>query len=257
MKPVLLQVALGEHTVLLRSYPAFYTLAWVTAVVLGAVVAARRGLSWRRTLAVYGLALAAGIAGARIFDLGIAGAFYAEDPSRIWSTNFQGFSLYGGLAVASLAGIALARVWHMPVWRLADAAVPGLAVGIVPMRIGCFLRGCCFGETTSVPWGVSFPVGSPAWSHHVAGGQTGVLGIFGHAQPVHPTQLYELAAAILLATLALSIMRRPGAADGIGLLTFALGFTLFRLGNGFYRARQTVITALLTTFPCLKRLAGR
>jgi len=243
MRPVLLRFGLGGAEVVLGSYSTFYLLAWVLAPLVATAVAAARGLPWRRALAVYGLALAAGVTGARVFDLGIAGDFYAENPSRIWTLNFQGFSLYGGFLVATIVAIVLVRALDLPLWRTADAAVPGLIVGVVLMRTGCFLRGCCFGDVTELPWGVSFPVGSPPWAQQLLEGRTGVLALFGQVYPVHPTQLYEIAAAVLLGALALWLLRRPGVAEGVGFLVFALGFTLFRLGNGFLRARQPVITA--------------
>lgn len=243
MRPVLLRFELGGAEIVLGSYSTFYMLAWVIAPLVAVAVAASRGLPWRRALAVYGLALVAGVTGARLFDLGIAGDFYAEDPSRVWSLNFQGFSLYGGFLIATIVAIALARALDLPLWRLADAAVPGLVVGVMLMRTGCFLRGCCFGEVTQAPWGVSFPVGSPPWAYQLLEGRTGVLALFGKVYPVHPTQLYEIAAAVMLGALALWLMRLPGVAEGVGFLAFALGFTLFRLGNDFLRARQPVITA--------------
>lgn len=248
MRPILLEFVLGGREFTLGAYSTFYALAWVVAPLVGAWVASRRELPFRRTWALYALALASGVIGARVLDLFVAGRFYAEDPSRIWNLSFQGFSLYGGLVVATLVGIALARVWRLPVWRLADSAVPALAIGVVLMRTGCFLRGCCSGVMTDVPWGVRFPVGSPAWSQQVLSGKTGILGFVGVVQPVHPTQLYEMGAAVLLATLALWLMRRK-AADGVPFLTFALGFTLFRLGNGFLRVRQSVITAPAWFYP--------
>lgn len=250
MRPILLEFTLGGRGFMLGAYSTFYALAWVAAPLIGAWVASRRGIPFRRTWVLYALALASGVIGARVLDLFVAGRFYAEDPSRIWSLSFQGFSLYGGLVVATLVGIALARVWRLPVWRLADSAVPALAIGVVLMRTGCFLRGCCSGVMTDVPWGVRFPVGSPAWSQQVLSGKTGILGFVGVVQPVHPTQLYEMLAAVLLAALALWLMRRK-AADGVPFLAFALGFTLFRLGNGFLRVRQSVITAPAWFYPAL------
>jgi phosphatidylglycerol:prolipoprotein diacylglycerol transferase len=110
------------------------------------------------------------------------------------------------------------------------------------MRTGCFLRGCCYGLPTDLPWGVTFPAGSPAWSQQLLQGMTGILGFMGVTRPVHPTQLYEMGGAVALGLLALWLMRRK-AADGVPFLSFSLGFTLVRLGNGFLRARQEVITA--------------
>ncbi len=248
MRPVLLAFSLGGREIVLGSYSTFYTLAWLIAPLVGAWVASRRGLPGRRVWAVYALALATGIVGARIFDLFIAWRFYAEEPSRIWGLSFQGFSLYGGLVVATMTGISLARLWRLPVWRLADSAVPALAAGVVLMRTGCFLRGCCSGIVTDLPWGVTFPVGSPAWADQLLSGTTGIFGFMGTVKPVHPTQLYEMAAAVLLASIAVWLMSRR-TADGVPFLAFAIGFTLFRLGNGFLRVRQDVITAPTWFYP--------
>lgn len=242
MSPVLARFAFAGREVVLGAYSTFYTLAWVLAPLAGAWFASRRGLSGRRVAALYYLALSAGILGARVFDLGIAWRFYAESPSRIWSMSFQGFSLYGGLVLATLTGIALARLWRLPVWVLADSAVPALALGVVLMRTGCFLRGCCFGIESDLPWAVRFPMGSPAWAQQLLSGKTGIMGFGGAVLPVHPTQLYEMGGALLIAAVALLVMRRVRR-DGVGFLVFAIGFTLLRLGNGPLRARQSVITA--------------
>mgnify|MGYP001058510381 FL=1 len=265
MSPILLRFTLGEQAYALRAYSTFYTLAWIVAPLLAAWFAGRRGLPWRRVLGVYALALAAGIAGARALDLFVAWRYYAEDPSRIWATGFAGYSLYGGLVVATVVGIALARVWRLPVWRLADSAVPGLVAGQVLMRTGCFLNGCCYGLPTDLPWGVVYPTGSPVWQAQFTSGTGGLLAAFaGVVHPVHPTQLYEVAGAIAFGALALVVMQRRRAdgagearrapadgtlairyarAHGAGFLVYALGFTLVRLGNHFLRARQAVVTA--------------
>jgi len=248
VSPILARFAFAGREVVFGAYSTFYTLAWLLAPLVGAWVASRRGLPGRRVAALYYLALAAGVLGARAFDLGIAWRFYAEDPTRIWSLNFQGFSLYGGLLLATLTGIALARLWRLSVWALADSAVPALALGIVLMRTGCFLRGCCFGIESDLPWAVRFPMGSPAWAEQLLAGKTGIMGFGGQVLPVHPTQLYEMAGALLVAAVALLVMRRTRR-DGPAFLTFAIGFTLVRLANGFLRARQSVITAPTWFYP--------
>lgn len=257
MRPVLLELSLGGYDIVLRAYSTFYTLAWVLAPLLGAWLAHRRGLPWRRALALYALALAAGIVGARVFDLFIAGDFYATDPSRIWGFDFAGFSLYGGLVVATLTAIGLARAWRQPLWRLADSAVPALVLGQVLMRTGCFLNGCCYGIVTSLPWGVTYPPGSYAWAQQAVDLKTGILGLIGgYSEPVHPTQIYEVIGALLAGAFALWLMGHtplPSTAppprrarmlpDGVPFLAYALVFTLVRLGNHFLRARQPQITA--------------
>ena len=248
MRPVLLQLTIGDTTFSLLAYSTFYTLAWIVAPLTGAWVAHLRGLPWRRALALYAIALATGIVGARVFDLFIAGDFYAEDPSRIWGLSFQGFSLYGGLLLATFSAIALARLWKLPLWRFADSAVPALVIGQVLMRTGCFLRGCCSGLPTDLPWGVTYPMGSPAWAQQMIDGTTGIFGFAGYVHAVHPTQLYEMAGAVLFGAIAVWLMRR-NAADGVPFLAYAIGFTFVRLGNGFLRVRQDVITAPAWFYP--------
>ena len=264
MHPVLLTFHFGSTEVVIGSYSTFYVLAWVVALALGTVIASRRGLPWRRTLPLYLAALVIGIVGARLFDVATNWGAYADDPSLAYSLEFGGFSLYGGLILAIAAGAVLARSFRLPLWRLADGAVPAMTAAIVLMRTGCFLQGCCFGKVTSVPWGVTFPVGSPAWSYQLGTGQSGVLGFTGFVRPVHPTQIYELIAALVLCGVALWLMPRhrsvgsapPAgsgvaaggagrhrAVDGLPFLVFILGFTLFRVAEYYLRPRSLAATA--------------
>lgn len=252
MSPVLARLTLGDAEYVLRAYSTFYTLAWVLGPAVATWFAHRRGLPWPRVLAVYAPALAGGIVGARALDLFVASRYYDLDPARVWGA-FAGYSLYGGLVIATLLGIALARAWRLPVWRLADAAVPGLVLAQVLMRIGCLLNGCCYGLPTDLPWGVTYPTGSPVWLSQFTSGTQGLLTSFaGVVAPVHPTQLYEVAGALVFGGVALWLMGRGrgrAVADGVPFLVYALGFTLVRLGNHFLRARQPVVTAPAWFYP--------
>jgi phosphatidylglycerol:prolipoprotein diacylglycerol transferase len=264
MHPILATFTLGETTVVLRAYSTFYVLAWVVATVLATVVAWRRGISWWRALATFALALAVGVVGARLLDLEVNWGYYAEDTGRIYDLGFRGFSLYGGLILALVTAALLTRAFRLPLWRLADSAVPALAAGIVLMRTGCFLNGCCFGTATSLPWGVTYPSGGEAWgavlAQQLLTGKTGILGFAGIVKPVHPTQLYEIVAAVALCGLAVWLLRRrdpnggPRTASGVPFLAFALGFTLFRLGDHFLRAKPTTIAVPHWFYPLLYSL---
>jgi phosphatidylglycerol---prolipoprotein diacylglyceryl transferase len=272
MHPVLLTLHFGSTEVVLGSYSTFYALAWVVALALGTVIAWRRGLPWRRALLLYTVALVIGIVGARLLDVATNWGAYAEDPGLAYSLGFRGFSLYGGLVLAIAAGALLSRPLRLPLWRLADSAVPAMAAALVLMRTGCYLRGCCFGTVTSVPWGVAFPTGSPAWSYQLVSGQSGVLGFTGLVRPVHPTQIYELIAALLLCGVALWLMPRrrsaggalpagsreaggaPGrrrSVEGLPFLVFILGFTLFRVAEYYLRPRSLTATGPGWFYPAL------
>ena len=48
MLPVLFRFEFGGHLVTVGSYATFMTLAWIEMVAVGTLIAARRGLPWRR-----------------------------------------------------------------------------------------------------------------------------------------------------------------------------------------------------------------
>ena len=164
MHPILATFSIGGTEVVLRAYGTFYVLAWLAAVVIATMVAHRRGVQWWRALVAFVAALVAGIVGARLLDLAVNWSYYSKDAGRTFQLSFGGFSFYGGLILGLLVGALVARALHADLWRLGDSAVPGFVAGIVLMRVGCFLNGCCFGKVTSLPWGVTFPAGSAAWA---------------------------------------------------------------------------------------------
>jgi phosphatidylglycerol---prolipoprotein diacylglyceryl transferase len=256
MHPILASFHLGGAQIALRSYGTFMVLAWVVALTLGTVVAWRRGFRWQRVLVTFAIGMVAGVVGSRLLDLVVNWGYYSTDHARIYATQFTGFSLYGGLILALAVVALLARAWRLPLWRLADSAVPALAAGILLMRVGCFLNGCCFGITTKLPWGVTFPPGSPAWAEQLLHSRTGLVGLLaGNAsartvEAVHPTQLYELAAALAFAGIAFWSVRRRHP-DGVPFLLFALGFTLFRLGNNFLRVQLPTFALPIWFYPAL------
>lgn len=87
-----------------------------------------------------------------------------------------GMTWYGGLIGGAAMGIIGSKVNKIPVATFAKNVAPGLAVGQALGRVGCFLVGDDYGKMSDVPWAVAFPNGAPPT-----------------LDPVHPTQLYEVA----------------------------------------------------------------
>ena len=86
-------------------------------------------------------------------------------------------------------GVALwlVRRYKLPVWTTADMFAPGIALGHIIGRFGCLLAGCCYGRPTTVPWAITF-------TDPVAAANVGTpLGV-----PLHPTQLYDAGAELLI-----------------------------------------------------------
>jgi phosphatidylglycerol:prolipoprotein diacylglycerol transferase len=108
-------------------------------------------------------------------------------PLKFW---YGGLTFYGGLLLCIPVGIWFLRRFKMRVWRLADLAGFAIPLGLGFGRLGCWFSGCCFGDVCDVPWGVSFPNGSMAWSQHY---DAHLVGGADPSLPVHPTQIYSIA----------------------------------------------------------------
>jgi phosphatidylglycerol---prolipoprotein diacylglyceryl transferase len=94
---------------------------------------------------------------------------------KVWR---GGLAYYGGFVFAVVFAYYYVRKHGLGWWRTADLAAPGIMLGLVCGRLGCFLNGCCYGKPTSSWIGVAFPQ-RPNVS-------------------VHPTQLYESAACFVI-----------------------------------------------------------
>ena len=155
-----------------------------------------------------------GVIGARIF-------YYTEFYPKYffdkpWWTLFRidqgGLVWYGGLILASLVGIVYLRLRRQPVWKVADMVSPMLALGLSFGRIGCFLNGCCWGKVCDAGYlfatrfpnagyggiflGIQLPASEAPAASFLAHKE--LYGMTTHTLPVHPTQVYSWAAAVLL-----------------------------------------------------------
>lgn len=171
--------------------------------------------------------------GARLWHAATNPDIYLKEPWRLWTLQATGHALFGGVLLASVGGIFIARAFKLNLWRLADAVAPALGVGIAIMRIGCFANGCCFGWPTKAITGVVFPAGSYAHFWQIA---HDYIGLFDAPLPVHPAQLYELAGVLLCVSLSLLIRRYNSKLPaGVSFLFFLTSFAVVRAINWQFR----------------------
>lgn len=201
----------------------WYGILVVAGFVAGLWTASRRaplqGLA-PETVADLGFWLMAGaIVGARLWHVVL---YWREEfaPKPLWemfAIHHGGLVFFGGLFGASLATIAYARAKSVRLWNLADVLAPSIPLGQALGRIGCWTEGCCYGQTTELPWAVRFP------ADHVTGGA-----------PVHPTQLYEAGLDLLL-YLALARAFRNRQFEGQVFALYLVGYAVLRFGVEFCR----------------------
>lgn len=97
----------------------------------------------------------------------------------------EGFAWFGGLVAGILALIWEGRANRIGGLAMLDLAAPAAAAGYGVGRLGCLTSGDGdYGIATSLPWGMSFP-------HGLVPTLPGVR--------VHPTPIYELLVALVIA----------------------------------------------------------
>jgi len=207
----------------------WYGIAVVCGFVVGLWTASRRAIKDRITpeaVADLGLWLMiGGIAGARLWYV----VEYWKDEfagRSLWETVAVyrgGLVFYGGLAGATLATILYSRKRGLPLWKLADALAPSIALGHFFGRIGCFINGCCYGTHCTLPWAVHYndvPYDNPG-------------------QALHPVQLYEAALNIALYSLLARQYQRKRF-DGETFAFYLLGYGIVRFTVEFFRGDYAV-----------------
>ena len=141
-----------------------------------------------------------GVLGAKIYYLLENLGQVIQDPiGMIFSGS--GLVFLGGLMGGTFAVSMVLRKENLPWLPFADIVAPLLILGYGIGRVGCFLVGDDYGVPTNLPWAMSFPNGLPPSTSAVfssyfkwidiSGFEPGVLA-------VHPTQLYEFSAALLI-----------------------------------------------------------
>ena len=113
--------------------------------------------------------------GARLHGALLVEGHFPTDPIAAL-LHPDGLSFFGGMATGTIAALGYLRWRGLPVGATADALAPIAPVLYAIFRLGCFLNGDDYGPPTTLPWGISFPHGSPPTT-----------------VPVHPTPLYEIA----------------------------------------------------------------
>lgn len=213
--------------------------------------AARSGLAPGLVLDLASWALPAGLVGARALHVLEAWEYYVTRPLEVLDPGGAGLSAWGALVGGGLATLLLAGR-RGALSRLADAAVPGLALAELLGRLGSFLNGDGLGRPTQLPWGVRY---------QSLDAQSPDFGV-----PRHPAQLYQALADLALLGLAFAPLRRLPAGVRfwlwLGLYGASrVGVGLIRLDPpflfGWQLAQLIGLAAIVVSGLALPRAVGR
>lgn len=230
---------LGRHIgpLTLHTYGVLLAIAFLAGLFVAGREAKRSGLEAARITDMAVFLLIGGLVGAKLMLLAVDWSYYSQNPREMFSLLQSGGVFYGGLLGALPVAWWYARRHSLPGWWTADVLAPGVILGQAIGRLGCFAAGCCHGRPATVPWAVTFrdtyaarAVGTPLDT------------------PLHPTQLYESAMALVIFAVILWVARRKRF-HGQVVLAYVLLYAVGRFVIEYFRgdASRGVVFGVLST----------
>jgi phosphatidylglycerol:prolipoprotein diacylglycerol transferase len=106
---------------------------------------------------------------------------------EIWNGGIISWGVIIGIFLGLILSKLIAKISFDDFYSSIDLMAPYLALASAIGRIGCLLRGCCFGIQSNLPWAVMYP---------------------GYSVSVHPTQIYHAIADFIIFLLLLKLYNK-------------------------------------------------
>jgi phosphatidylglycerol:prolipoprotein diacylglycerol transferase len=214
-------------TVTVYTYGVLLAAAYLLGLQLALKRARARHLDSTRVMDLGIYIIISALVGAKLLLLVTDFQTFRSNPAELLNLVREGGVFYGGLIVAVTVALLYIKRAGLPLWTTCDVFAPGIALGHVVGRFGCFFAGCCFGKPTNVPWAITFTdpfaaanVGTP-------------LNV-----PLHPTQLYEAGAELLILIFLLTTEKRGRKFAGRTFWLYMLLYSVSRFVIEFYRGDE-------------------
>jgi phosphatidylglycerol:prolipoprotein diacylglycerol transferase len=221
MYPVLIQLGTFE----LRSYGVIVALSFFLALWLSAREAKRSGLDPALVHDFAFYALLGGIVGARIYYVVFSNpAYFVQKPWEIVAVWHGGIGIIGALLGGFLTALWYCRKKQLSFWRFADTLAPGVALGQAAGVIACLLNGDSYGKPADVAWAITY---------------TDPRALAPLNIPLHPVEIYEMAAYLLLFLLVWQT-RGKYKTPGFVFLTYLTGYGAARFAVEFFRGNPAI-----------------
>src|ERR1700704_1828431 len=225
---------LGPVTV--YTYGVLLAAAYLLGLQLAIVRARKRELDATRVMDLGIYIIISALIGAKLLLLVTDFQTFKNNPAELLNLARSGGVFYGGLILAVVVALVYIRRVGLPLWTTCDVFAPGIALGHVVGRFGCLFAGCCYGRPTTLPWGITFTdtfaatnVGTPL------------------NQPLHPTQLYEAGAELLILLLLLRTERKGRPFAGRPFWLYMLLYAVSRFVIEFYRGDERGTVGMFST----------
>lgn len=196
----------------------------------------RVGIDAQKMMDLFFYVVLSAIIGSRVFYVIASIPEWWKDPLVFFRFWEGGLVFYGGLIAAVVVGVWYGKKHHLSFLTVADTFSPGVALGHVFGRFGCFFAGCCYGRETppDFPLSVLFP-------------QT-KYSIAPYDHRVYPTQLFEAAGELAIFAF-LFFFRKRKKFEGEVFLLYIILYPVLRSVIEIYRGdgtRNFVIPGVLS-----------
>lgn len=243
MHPIFLKLGFIE----IRYYGLMYALALLIGIQLIFKEYKRRKIKYSEDdlLNIILGAFLGGLLFARIYYVLFNFSYYQNNLWEVFAVWHGGLAIHGGIFGGLLFGYFLTKHYKVNTWEFADIAAPYILLGQVFGRFGNFMNGDAHGVPTAMPWGVVFPLNTPA-------------GMQFPGQAIHPTMLYELVLNLIFFFI-LHRLRLGRYKNGYIFCLYLIFYSIARFIVSFFRADDLmlgpfrtphVVSVLLITFCC-------
>jgi phosphatidylglycerol:prolipoprotein diacylglycerol transferase len=179
MHPILFKLGpISVHT-----YGFFLAMGMLAGIYMARSEARRYNLDPDKIMDLCFYIVIAAIVGSRLLYVITNLEFYISAPIEIFKIWNGGLVFYGGFIGAAIVVIICLKAYHLPLGKTSDIAAVAMPLGHFFGRIGCFFAGCCYGKACQMPWAVTFSSPDSLAPLNIS---------------IHPTQLYESAANLIV-----------------------------------------------------------
>ncbi len=222
MYPILLRLGSFE----LRTYGLVVALSFLLALWLSLREAERKGLDPALVQDFAFYAFLGGIVGARLYWVAFSQPdLFLSKPWEILAIWHGGLGILGALAGGALTALWYCRKKKLSLPRLADVLAPGIILGQATGILGCLATGDSHGKPTDVAWAITYTDPRAMAPLNV---------------PLHPVELYEIAAYLVVFAVVWST-RTKYKTEGLTFLTYLAGYGAARFAVEFFRGHPATV----------------
>jgi phosphatidylglycerol---prolipoprotein diacylglyceryl transferase len=200
----------------IRWYYIMELFTFVIIIIISFFESKRQNIPLKHIYIIITFGLLLGLILAKITDVIGRPEIYQGHMGRIFNpAGMRAPGIIVGLLIVKLLYCWWARISF---WKVSDAIIPGVILGMAVIRIGCFLNGCCYGIESPVTWlSVTYSGNNSHAPLHVS---------------LYAVQLYEALWGLVIFIILWSIRKKiqpSGSTYLLAVILYALGDFIIRV----------------------------